>query len=177
MKKQWYAAVAVPLIILTGSCSRDESGDVNPNPVDSNYVITTSYINLGEVDAGNLAIGKSNNPVLRDYGQQLVNDHTQAQAELAETTRNMGYRLPAETDQKHKEMAAMLAQLDGRTFDSTFIYKMLEGHQEALVIQENEISGGRSPALRNYASRILPVIKKHEALADSIAHHLFPMKE
>jgi len=145
-----------------------------PDQPDTSYVSQTTYINLGEVDAGNLAIQRSSNTAVKSFGEMLVNDHQKAQTDLMNIAKNAGYDLPAETDQEHKDLLSMLQTLNGPAFDSAFIYTMLQGHDKAIMVQQNEMQTGSDQALKDYAAGILPVITMHRDHADSLARMLFP---
>lgn len=145
-----------------------------PDQPDTGYVSQTTYINLGEINAGNLAIQRSSNTAVKSFGELLVADHQKAQNDLVNIAKNAGYDIPAETDQEHNDLLAMLGNLNGQAFDSAFIYTMLQGHDKAIMVQQNELQTGSDQALKDYAAAILPVITMHRDHADSLARMLFP---
>lgn len=174
MKTKWILGGLAIALLSAFHTGPESAGRHTPGQPDTGYVSKIAYINLGEINIGNLAIQRSSNAAIQSFGEALVNDHQKAQDDLQKIAGDSGYTLPAETDQDHKDLAAMLATLNGRAFDSTFIYAMLEGHDKAITVQQDEIQNGSDQVLKDYASAILPVIAMHRDRADSLARELFP---
>ncbi|WP_018625902.1 DUF4142 domain-containing protein [Niabella aurantiaca] len=174
MKTKWIMG-GLAIALLSGFYTGSKNARPNlPDQPDTSYVSKTAYINLGEINAGNLAIQRSSNTDVKSFGEMLVNDHQRAQADLMTIAKNAGYDLPSETDQEHKDLLSMLENLNGQAFDSAFIYAMLQGHDKAIMVQQREIQTGSDQALKDYAAGILPVITIHRDHADSLARMLFP---
>lgn len=55
-----------------------------PNAQDLAFVQQATASGLAEVSEGQIAIAKSLNPAVRDFGQQMVTDHTAAVNQLSE---------------------------------------------------------------------------------------------
>lgn len=173
MNKIWITSAL--LLLSLGSCKKDEEPTPDPlSQTDRNFMNKITYTNLGEVDAGNIAKDRGMNAAVVNYGNMMVTDHSSAHSELASIAQNNNATLPGETDQEHKNMAAMLMTLSGNTFDSVYIHKMIEGHDKAIAILQDEISNGQNSTVKNYAANKLPAVQHHRHMADSIANALFP---
>jgi putative membrane protein len=81
--------------------------------------------------------------------RMTITDHGQMQNQLLSLANNWGVYLSNETDQEHKDMKAMLMALIGRSFDSTYIYMMVSGHDKAIALFQEEIDNGRSETLKS----------------------------
>ncbi len=137
-------------------------------------MMQATYIHIGEIAAGNIAQQRASDSAIKHYGDMMIADHTDAQHRLDRIADAVDYLLPKDTDQEHKDMAALLATLSGRAFDSTYICKMVEGHDKAIVLYEDEGRNGSHSALREYAALTVATIRQHRAKADSMARALFP---
>lgn len=137
-------------------------------------MMRATYVNLGEINAGNLAVQQAVNSAVKGYGQTMIADHSMAHTDMIAIAGNEGVQLPAETDQEHKDMAVMLSMQQGEAFDSMYIYMMVTGHDKAITLHEHEIQNGQSEEVRQYAADKLEKIRHHRMMADSIAHALFP---
>jgi putative membrane protein len=165
------------VVLLSGiySCKKDDTPTPDPlSQTDRNFMNKITYTNLGEVDAGNIAKDRGSNTAIINYGNMMVIDHSKAHSELSTIAQNNGTTLPGETDQEHKDIAAMLMTLNGDAFDSTYIHKMIEGHDKAITLLQDEISNGQNASVKQYASNKLPIVQHHRHMADSIANALFP---
>jgi len=159
----------------TGNNDQNDQNEVNGlSHQDKEYMDKITYVNLGEIDAGNLAKQHGSNASIIDFGNMMVEDHGQAHKDLLNIATDKSYSLPSETNQEHKDMGAKLSALSGREFDSTFIYMMVKGHEKAIELEQDEIDKGKDEAVKGYASKTLPVIQHHRNFADSLAHALFP---
>jgi putative membrane protein len=170
MRKLPLCALAFSLCM--AGCNKDDNENMNQK--DRDFITQASYINYGEVDAGNLATQHSADSSIIRFGKMMVADHSKAQNDLANVAYYYKASLPDGTDQKHTDMAAMLAMLQGDAFDSTYIYMMVEGHDEAIALYGDEVQNGLNEAVKQYAAETFVKIKQHRELADSIARALFP---
>ena len=179
MKNKFLLTAALLTIGIT-ACKKDDDNNNNNNngnnlsQTDKDFMNRATYSNLSEVETGNMAKQKGTTATITNYGDMMVQDHGKAHNELSDIAQDRRYSLPTETDQEHKDMAAMLMALNGRAFDSTYIHKMVEAHDKTIVIFQNEISNGQSADVKSYASNKLPALQHHRHMADSIANAMFP---
>jgi putative membrane protein len=172
MKQITFLIVALVVCLnIIGCTKNDDKNNTNPlSQADKDFLNKVTYTNLGEVEAGNIAQARGINSAVINYGMMMENDHSAAHDQLKSIAEDYNYSLPGETDQEHKDMAAMLNSLSGDVFDSTYIHKMIEGHDKAITLLQNEISSGQNTAVKAYASEKLPTIQHHRHMADSIAN-------
>ena len=176
LKNVWTTLMTVTLLTGLVSCDKDDDNTPinNYSAKDRDFMAKATYINLGEVSSGNLALQKTSTPAIVTFANMMITDHTNAHNQLKSMVQPKGGVVPADTDQEHKDMAAMLASLSGDAFDSTYIYMMVAGHDKAIALHQDEIQNGSNQELKDFASNKLPVIQHHRMMADSIAHALFP---
>lgn len=156
-------------------CSKDDdNNNGRPTSQDTSFMNHATYINLGEVSAGNLAVSKGMHAAIQQFGQSMISDHTGAQEDLKKIASNVKHSLPGDTDAEHKAKAALLMSLSGNHFDSTYIYMMVEGHDKAIQLHDSEVRMGSNNQVKQYATDKLQVIRHHRMMADSIARALFP---
>lgn len=170
--KQTLLLFGTTTLIFAASCHKDDDHDLNGS--DRSFMTQATYINLAEISTGTLAAQRGTHGEVKAYGTLMINDHNNAQQELASIATAVGFTLPADTDEEHKAMGLMLSGLSGDAFDSTYLYKMVEGHDEAIALFEDENANGSNPSLKEYTSAKLPALKHHRMMADSLAHTLYP---
>lgn len=142
---------------------------------DKAFMDSISFINLAEVQAGNIAVALANTPQVKSYGRMLLSDHQKAQQLLmAMAEKRLSYTLPDHTDNMH---AHMLDTIKGsHPIDSAFIYHMIAGHNKAISLLQRESDMGKDDSLIDYARDNLSIVVHHRMMADSLAHTLFPRR-
>jgi len=119
-----------------------------------------------EVQLGQLAIQKASSPRVRTLATQLVKDHTAANKQLA-----------ALADRKHAtvaqqappdDMSERLQSLSGEDFDKAYVQAMVGDHQKAIELFDSA-SHSTDPDVKAFASKTLPVLKHHLAMAQALA--------
>ena len=171
MKKTFLLLGTAACFVFT-SCDKEDNDDTNTQ--DTTFMNQATYINLGEIASGEIAKTKASEAVVKEFGEMMITDHTTAHNDLKTVAERINHTLPGDTDKKHKDMAALLMSLDGRAFDSTYMHMMVKGHNEAIMLHEQQLMGGDNPAVVAYAENKIRVIKHHRMMADSIARVLFP---
>jgi putative membrane protein len=175
-KNVWTAVISVMLLSGLLSCDKDDDNTPvnNYSAKDKEFITKATYINLGEINSGNIALQKTSNPPIVAFANMMITDHTSAHNQLKDMVQPKEQAVPSDTDQEHKNMATVLSSLSGDAFDSTYIYMMVAGHDKAIALHQDEIQNGSDQELKNFASGKLPVIQHHRMVADSLAHALFP---
>lgn len=175
MKKElnYFIILAAFTFLILSSCDKDDDEDMSQK--DRDFMRQATFINFGEIDAGNIALQHGTESSVKMYGNMMVTDHAAAQNDLLSIAMRYNVQLPDETDQEHKDMAALLMTLNGNVFDSTYLYKMISGHDKAIMLHEDEIRNGNHKDVKHYASAKLATIQHHRAHADSLARALFPL--
>lgn len=178
MKKVIIAGGIIGLFMFS-ACSKDDSNLNNTtttmiNATDSNFIMMTSLGNNEEIMEGNLVASKATNAGVKWYGQFMIQEHTQAQADLQSLATSLNIKLPP-TDSMTADAQSkltMLNSLSGRAFDSTYIYNAVTDHQTVINLFQSELSGGMNASVKSYDNKYLPHIQLHMHLADSISHTL-----
>ena len=166
------------LMLFATACNNSETYEAGPNKTlsqkDQSFMVNATYSNIGEVETGNIARQRAMDAAVTNFGSMMVSDHGKAHNELQDIAQDVSYILPTATDKEHKDMAAMLMNLSGRVFDSTYMYMMVAGHDKAIALFQDEVANGQNPTVKSYAADKLPTLTHHRHMADSIARTLFP---
>lgn len=158
--------------LLLFACDKnDDNKSVNAlNAQDRTFMLQTSLANTAETGAGALANSSGDNQMVKDYGQDMVTDHTTAQTELKSLGTDLGVSTPDSVDAKHQHLKDTLMTLSGRAFDSIYIMSQIADHQAVIDQFDEEVSSGSKTEVINYANKYLPKLQMHLELADSIAN-------
>lgn len=120
-------------------------------------------VELGKATAVNAASAK-----VKTYGKMMVTDHTKANTELKAVAASKNVTVPATPAQTHQEHIDMLKAKKGAEFDQAYVDMMVDDHKEDVRKFTEEVSNGKDPDVKAFASKTLPVLKKHLAAIEAI---------
>lgn len=158
-----------------GACDNDDDNRRSVNDVDEDFVEKAALSNMTEVDFGEIAASKGDDPLIREFGQMMVTEHTTAQTELQAIANDIDdIDWPRELDPQHRQIREQLNSLSGHAFDSLYMATQVTDHQMTISNFETEIATGTDATVKGYASKYLPHIQAHLSKADSIQTVITP---
>ena len=123
------ATVGGLIIALTAVPRVQLHGQLDALRQDSRFIFDAASSNLLEVRLGQLAQSKATNAAVKQFGQQMVTDHTNLQNQLTATVSKSGTRFqPGMNDDDEKEFER-LEDLSGADFDREYMTAMIQHHQ------------------------------------------------
>ena len=133
------------------------------------------HVNQEEIQAGQLAQQKGTTRDVKDYGATLVRDHTKGDQDVKTLASKTNLDLEAmKSDARHLEKQQVmqnkmdqLQKMSGKDFDRGFAQMMVNGHREAIEMVK-DARGDAKPELKSFLERLLPVLQKHEDMANDI---------
>ncbi|HEY0340016.1 MAG TPA: DUF4142 domain-containing protein [Steroidobacteraceae bacterium] len=131
------------------------------------FVKTAAQDGMTEVELGKLALSKSTNNDVKQFAQKMVQDHGQADAQLAGLANSKGMMVPTRLDAKHEAVVKTLSGKSGAAFDSAYADHMAKGHAEAVALFE-AASQSSDADLAAFAKQTLPTLQQHEQLANNL---------
>lgn len=169
MRKLLPVAVIATLLI---SCQKDETNPNEVNAADKAFLLQTYIAGRAEIDAGSLAVKKTSNPFVRDFGQRIVADYNLAQADLLAVARELGLSLN-DTAAIYSESAANLRELSGYSFDTAYVNSRVRTHLVSLNTFQEELNKGNNPYVRYYFfNKYIDKVRAYYQEADSLSRAL-----
>ncbi|MDP9128710.1 MAG: DUF4142 domain-containing protein, partial [Pseudomonadota bacterium] len=113
-----------------------------------------------------LALQKTQNSAIKDFAQEMVNDHTKAGNELKEVLSASDAKLPqpsAGLDAAHQKQIDQLNSLSGTDFDRQYVAMQVTAHDNAVALFDDYAKSGDNSALKAFASKTLPTLQEHKA--------------
>ncbi len=129
---------------------------------DQEFVTAASAAGLAEVNLSNLALDRAQRTEVKEFAQQMVRDHTKANAELLKLADSKRLTPARQMDARHQALFSELTQLKGDAFDRAYLKDMEMDHAEALVVFEAAHLTVPDKDLKAFAEKVLPVIKVHD---------------
>ena len=149
------------------STKADTDAAVTAGATPATFVKTAAQDGMTEVELGKLALSKSSNNDVKQFAQKMVQDHGQADQQLATLARSKGLTVPTKLDAQHEAMIKTLSAKSGAAFDSSYADHMAKGHTKAVALFE-AASQSSDAELAAFATQTLPTLQQHEQLADNL---------
>jgi putative membrane protein len=142
--------------------------DGGPSPSDKMFVEDALKGGMAEVQLGQLAVQKSSNPDVKQFGQKMVDDHTKMGEQMKTVAQQIGAKVPSDLSKKDKAIVAKLQALNGSDFDKAYMKDMVKDHKADLNDFTTEAQNGSSPVVKNAAMQGSQIIKEHLQMAQQI---------
>lgn len=161
------SVLLLPMLVLFGlgfNACKDNEDDQNTTTLtqqDKTFVIGAASSNISEVQFGRLALQKATNDSVKLFAQNMVTEHTRAQAQLDSLAKIMGISVPDSMDAAHKSLYTRLSGLSGAAFDSVYIDNQVIDHTATRTLFQDQISNGKDTRLKSYATKVLPAVTSH----------------
>lgn len=155
-------------LALAGVSSAAMAADAERTPPDlTTFVKKAAQDGMTEVEVGKIALAKSQDPAIRGFAQKMVDDHTKANAELAQIASAKGVTPPKKLDAEHQAMVSSMKDVPAGEFDRQYSKHMNMDHSKAIALFESA-SEAKDPQLAEFAQKTLPTLKVHKQLAEKL---------
>lgn len=145
---------------------------VNAEPLsDQDFVAAVAVSNRFEIQAAELALARAGDAKLKAFARMMLTDHKAALQELEAAAKEAGVAVPTEPalDQSHAtKIAALESRKDPTNFDQAYRTGQMHAHQQAVALLEMYQRTGTKNSLRVWATKTLPVVKKHLEILNTV---------
>jgi putative membrane protein len=148
---------AVPAALAAGAKTNDSARTMT----DAEFTKAAAQGGMAEVKLGELAEQKAANQAVKDFGQRMVKDHTQADQNLKTAAANENISLPTEMSSKDQATYDRLSKLSGPSFDRAYTRDMVRDHEADVAAFRHEASSGKDATIKSFASQTLPTLEDH----------------
>jgi putative membrane protein len=121
---------------------------------------------MSEVELGRLAADKGTDPMVKAFGQHMVDDHTRINDDLKAIAAQAGVQLPDSVGSKQKKIFDKLSALSGVAFDRAYIDDMVADHKEDISAFEKAARFAGDSPFKKFAADNLPTLKDHLKMAE-----------
>src|ERR1700750_3248278 len=104
------------LFAATALCAATGFGkdkEMKTGGIDEAFIRKVANGGMTEVELGKLAAEKGANQEVKDFGNQMVKDHSKANDELKEVAGKMNVTVPQKVDAKHQAVITQMSALSG----------------------------------------------------------------
>ncbi len=121
-----------------------------------------SEIQLGQLAQNTASASKG----VKEFGQTLVTDHSNAKQQAAQLAQQAGMQVPDEIKDAAKQEMTKLKGMSVKAFDQEFASYMVQDHKKDIAKFEQQANGTGPTA--QLAQQTLPTLKKHLQIAESL---------
>lgn len=162
----------------SGEMARTATGDTDATPLNApapagtptdsaSYVAMAGAGDLFEIQSSNTILGKSPSPAVRDFANMMIAHHKDATAKVTAAAKQAGMTVPPPAlmpDQQR--MLADIEGASGTNAETVYLAHQRTAHEKSLNLNQTYANSGETPALREVAAGIVPVVQSHiDALA------------
>ena len=138
-----------------------------------NLLTDLAQANIAEIETGRLALEKSQNPQVRKFAQQMIDDHTSAQQQLQTLAQSKGVTLTTETDLQHKTVSTALRVLSGDIFDSQYLKRVgVNDHQRTIALLQKTQRETKDADIQAMAGKMLLTVQGHLEMAQQMSRQM-----
>ncbi len=123
---------------------------------------------IAEVKVAELGTQKAQSESVKQFAQKLQTDHQKANEKIQDLCNQKSVTKATDIEQEHQKTIDHLSSLSGEEFDKMFIEHMVKDHKKDIKKFEKESERGEDPAIRSFASEILPTLKEHLRIAQAL---------
>jgi putative membrane protein len=155
--------IFLALLPVSHAASTDKS------EADQHFVSEAARGGKMEVELGQLAQKNGSSPEVKQFGQQMVKDHTRLNDELGKAAKTAGLQAPTQLNSRQQAEFEALSKTSGKEFDSKYAQLMVKDHTNDLAAFKKAESTTHNPELKKAIADAIPVIQHHLEMAKTTA--------
>jgi len=152
----------------TGTTGAPSGAAATLNDKDKEFVEKAGKGGKAEVALAQDAVAHATNPDVKAYAQKLVDDHTNANTQLAQIASSKGVTIPSEMEVKMTKTKERLEKLTGKSFDQAFIHQMIEDHTDTIKLFEETSKSAADADVKKFVDSTLPTLREHLTAAKGL---------
>lgn len=125
-----------------------------PSSLDKEFVTSAAQAGDDEMAEARRAIDDSGRSDVKSIAAILQRDHLRAERELASIAHAHGVRMPAPSRTGEAPRAGIYT-------DASYISSRIKAHEDAIALFQNECRNGSDAALKVFAAKNLPTLRRH----------------
>lgn len=145
----------------TQSKNSNASTTNSKTSADDTFARNAAEGGLAEVKLGQLAQEKGTNPAVKNFGRQMVRDHSKANDDLKTTAEKENLTLPTEMNKSDQAAYDRLSKLSGESFDKAYARDMVRDHSKDVAEFQKEAKNGRDQSIKSFAEQTVPTLQNH----------------
>jgi putative membrane protein len=163
------AAVWAAALMVSAFATLSASAQTPIPPSAPDFAMAATQSDEYEIQAARDALAQSQNPQIRAFAQEMIQDHSRTRDSLRQAATSSG--MPPPPPGMSSDQAVMLSALQslrGAAFDQAYARQQVLAHSQALAVEQSYAASGMDANLRRVAQTGVPVIQHHLATAQQV---------
>lgn len=139
-----------------------------PKAAEADFVAQAAKSGQLAVELGRVAMRKSADALVQNYGKSMATEHQAAGDRLKKVADARGYAVPTLLDEQGQLLVEDLQKATGKDFDHRYVRQMVAEHRRVIGEFEKYAAEGQDSELKAWVTETLPVLKTHLAKAEEI---------
>lgn len=118
-----------------GTAGRDSAVGIG----DRDFIRDVATMNMAEIELSRTALQRAADGNVKKFAQMMVDDHTGAGDKLKAFASQHNVELPAQLDDKHRDIGEKLSAKQGLEYDKEYAEAMVQGHEDLVDKLESRI--------------------------------------
>jgi len=148
--------------------SENNSMAFRENSPDARFARAAVLAGSAEEQLGQLAEKNASSASVKEYARMVAEDHGKANDQLHQLVIKDGVKVRDGMKQPDHSTYDRLSKMSGAQFDQAFVKQMVEDHQKAVELFQQEISDGQNADFKKFAADTLPALQRHLERAQSL---------
>ena len=138
------------------------------NTVDRQFITKAAQSDMTEIKTSQLALKRSQNSQVRQFAQEMIQQHTQSSSKLKPIAAQKGVMLPKSLGAENQALYNKLSSLSGSRFDQAYMQGQAQAHAKTQTVYQKELQQGQDPDVKAFANQVLPVVTAHLHMAQGM---------
>lgn len=153
-----------------GNAGMAATNTTAPASAGQTFANTAAASDAFEIATSRLALDTSKSASVKKYANQMITAHTGSTDKLKSTTAGLTPAITPDPTLNAAQQASLdaLKTKTGADFDAAYISAQQSGHQETLDALKAYAATGDVPALKTFATGLVPTVTAHLNMAKSL---------
>jgi len=161
------AALSLAAVQDAGAAPKPKAANAaaNPNGTETTEGLVTgvTLADMYQIEAGHIAQAKAQSSAVKDFGKQMVTEHTAMSNQMKHIFVATNTKIPTELGARGKRMINDLNAATPEAFDKLYLSQQLSAQSGELTLLSAYAEGGESSDIRPAAANAVPKVKAHLA--------------
>ncbi len=136
--------------------------DTQMAPVsDAEFVRLAGQGNNEEIAEARLVLAHSKNPLVKQFAQKMLDDHSQAKVSLQKTAREVSATVPFKPGREMAMAGRQLTTLSGFTLDDAYMMGQIADHRKMLALLKSVAGSTQDASIKAFALAQQPIVESH----------------
>lgn len=126
---------------------------------DNAFIVKAANSGMFEIESSKIAVKRAKDAEVKKFAQQMVTDHTKADAELKKVA---GTKVPAKPDEATLARIEKINAASDDKFDAVYVAEQRAAHDEAVSLFTKASKDVADPELKAFAEKTLPTLEQHQ---------------